>query len=80
MSPRPLAARTWTALTGQQVNGVLAIDVVGVQQLLEATGPVTVNGESVSAANVEQFLFHDQYAGVSDSTAGAPQRQDALGH
>ena len=75
----PLAARTWTALTGQQLDGVLAIDVVGVQQLLEATGPVTVNGESVSAANVEQYLFHDQYAGVSDNAAGAPQRQDALG-
>ena len=75
----PLAAQTWTALTGQQLDGVLAIDVVGVQQLLEATGPVMVNGESVSAANVEQYLFHDQYAGLSDSAAGAPERQDALG-
>ncbi len=75
----PLAARTWTALTGQQLDGVLAIDVVGVQQLLEATGPVTVNGESVSAATVEQYLFHDQYAGATDNTAGSPERQDALG-
>ena len=36
----PLAARMWTALTGQQVNGVMALDVVGVKQLLVATGPV----------------------------------------
>jgi hypothetical protein len=75
----PLAARMWTALTGQPVDGVLAIDVAGVRQLLVATGPVVVNGQTISADNVEQYLLHDQYADLTDAAAGADERQDALG-
>ncbi len=74
-----LAAQMWAALTGQQVNGVLALDVEGVRQLLEATGPVQVNGQTISADNVVTFLLHDQYAGLSDNAAGTAARKDALG-
>ncbi len=74
-----LAARMWKASTGQQVNGVMAIDVVGVQQLLQATGPVVADGRTVSADNVEQFLLHDQYAGLNSESGDSGQRQDALG-
>ena len=67
-----LAASMWKADTGQSVDGVLAIDVQGLQELLEVTGPVTTSsGAVVSAANVDQLLLHDQYAGEtysSDST------------
>jgi Protein of unknown function (DUF4012) len=72
----PLAAQMWTKLTGQPVNGVMALDVAGVKQLLVATGPVVVAGQTVSADNVEQYLLHDQYVGLTD---GGGQRQDALG-
>ena len=72
----PLAAHMWTALTGQPVNGVMALDVAGVKQLLVATGPVVVDGQTISADNVEQYLLHDQYVGLTD---GGGQRQDALG-
>ncbi len=75
----PLAARMWQAATGQHVDGVLAIDVAGLQQILSATGPVEVAGQSVGAANVEQYLLHDQYAGLTDSTLGVVDRQDELG-
>ncbi len=75
----PLAARMWTALTGQTVDGVLALDVAGLEKLLEATGPVVVDGQTIGAGNVEQFLLHDQYAGLSDNAADANDRQDALG-
>jgi hypothetical protein len=75
----PLAARMWTTLTGQPVNGVIALDVAGLQQLLEATGPVVADGQTVSADNVEQFLLHDQYAGLTDNAADANDRQDELG-
>ncbi|MGO8871928.1 MAG: DUF4012 domain-containing protein [Acidimicrobiales bacterium] len=75
----PLAARMWTTLTGQQVNGVIAIDVAGLRQLLEATGPVESDGQTVSADNVEQYLLHDQYEGLTDNSTGSTQRQDALG-
>ncbi len=74
----PLAARMWTALTGQQVDGVLALDTVAVQQLLEATGPVQVGAQSIDAANAVQYLMHGQYAGLTDA-GGSQQRQDALG-
>jgi hypothetical protein len=75
----PLAAKMWTKLTGQSVNGVIALDVAGVQQLLTATGPVVVNGQTVSSDNVEQYLLHDQYVGLSDNPADSAGRQDALG-
>ena len=69
----PLAAQMWKAKTGQAVDGVVAIDVGGLQDLLEVTGPVTTaTGQVVSSSNVEQVLLHDQYVGqtyTSDSTA-----------
>jgi hypothetical protein len=69
----PLAARMWKASTGQSVDGVLVIDVAGLQDLLQVTGPVTTStGQVVSSSNVEQILLHDQYVGEnygSDSTA-----------
>ncbi len=75
----PLAARMWTAMTGQRVNGVMALDVAGLKQLLGVTGPVVADGRTISADNVEQYLLHDQYAGLTDASAGGEQRQDALG-
>ncbi len=75
----PLAARMWTTLTDQPVDGVLALDVVGLRQLLQATGPVTVDGNTIGADNVEQFLLHDQYDGLSDNSTGGDSRVDALG-
>ena len=39
-----LAARMWAARTGQQVDGVLAVDVAGLRQILTATGPVEAGG------------------------------------
>ncbi len=75
----PLAARMWAARTGQAVDGVLAVDIVGLRQILTATGPVQSAGVTVSADNVEQYLMHDQYAGLSDDSAGNAARADALG-
>jgi hypothetical protein len=75
----PLAAQMWTTLTGQKVDGVLSLDVAGVRQLLEATGPVVVDGQTISADNVEQYLLHDQYNGLTADPAGAATRQDGLG-
>jgi hypothetical protein len=73
----PLAARMWYAATGQRVDGVLAIDVESLQEMLGVTGPVsTPSGQVVTADNVAQFLLHDQYVGESygsDSTARVDQ-------
>ncbi len=75
----PLAARMWEASTGQHIDGVLALDVVGLRQILEATGPVEVNGKLVGADNVEATLLHDQYAGLTNTATADAGRQDALG-
>lgn len=75
----PLAARMWRASTGQAVDGVLALDVVGLRQILSATGPVQVGDRTVDAGNVEAYLLHDQYDGLSDSATADAGRQDALG-
>ena len=75
----PLAAQMWTAQTGQAVDGVLALDVVGLRQLLEASGPVQVGGQTVTAQTVEQYLLHDQYAGLDGTAAASGDRHDALG-
>jgi hypothetical protein len=75
----PLAARMWTARTGQPVDGVIALDVAGLRQLLVATGPVQVGGTTVSADNVEQYLLHDQYDGLTYTSPASSDREDALG-
>jgi hypothetical protein len=75
----PLAARMWTAATGQPVDGVIALDVAGLRQLLVATGPVQVGATTVSADDVEQYLLHDQYDGLTYTSPASSDRQDALG-
>ena len=74
----PLAASMWKADTGQTVDGVLALDVQGLQELLTVTGPVTTaSGQVVSASTVDQLLLHDQYVGET-LTSDPTQRIDDL--
>lgn len=73
-----LAVRMWqVANPGAAVDGVLALDPVALQQMLEATGPV----EEVNADNVIGLLLHDQYsvldAGLTFEVQQA--RRDVLG-
>jgi hypothetical protein len=75
----PLAARMWTSLTGQPIDGVLSLDVAGLRQLLVATGPVQVDGATVSADNVEQYLLVQQYVGLTYAAGSSTVRRDALG-
>ena len=74
----PLAASMWKASTGQTVDGVITIDVQGLQELLEVTGPVTTStGQVVSASTVDQLLLHDQYVGET-YTSNPANRIDEL--
>ncbi|MGA2522124.1 MAG: DUF4012 domain-containing protein [Acidimicrobiales bacterium] len=83
----PLAVQMWEAETGQHVDGVLAVDVEALHQLLEVTGPVTLpSGEEVFPSDVVQLLLHNQYEGESDAQtnqqaqieAGREERLGAL--
>jgi hypothetical protein len=59
------------------VDGVIAVDVVALRNVLDATGPIMVDGAPVDAERVEQLLLHDQYAGtVAEATS--PARRDRL--
>ncbi|MFD1536117.1 DUF4012 domain-containing protein [Nonomuraea guangzhouensis] len=67
LSPHfPYAANTWTSLwerqTGQQLDGALATDPVGLSYLLRLIGPVTLpSGETVTAENVIGLTEQEAY-------------------
>ena len=67
----PIAARLWVASGHASVRSVVAVDVAGLADLLQATGPVVVAGRELSAANAVTFLDQTQYDGVSAYGAGA---------
>ena len=80
MTPRfdasaELAVEMWKYRTGQDVDGVLAIDPVALQSLLRATGPVDVEGTTVTADSVLQDVFLDQYRSTGDDIANAARRE-----
>ena len=71
LSPRfdvqaPLAARMWEAGGRPPVDGVLVLDPVAFSGLLQATGPVDVDGRSVGAGSVVRDLLYDQYIRYSE--------------
>ncbi len=73
------AARMWEAARGQSVDGVLALDVIALQALLAATGPIEVEGGQLDADSVLQDLLHDQYVGLDPADpAGQEARRGRL--
>ena len=66
-----LASAHWEANTGQEVDGVLAVDPEALSLLLEATGPVTVGGIELRPENAASVLLRDAYARLPD-----PAEQD----
>lgn len=53
----------WMNATGLQLDGVISIDPVVLSQMLEVTGPVTLDdGEQITADNALQVLLSDSYA------------------
>lgn len=56
-----VAADMWNALTGQQVEGVMVLDPVGLATLMSVTGAVEVDGRTIEADAVIRELLFDQY-------------------
>lgn len=80
MTPRfdagaELAVKMWKYRTGQELDGVLTIDPVALQALLRATGPLDVDGTTVSADSVLQDVFLDQYRSTGDDVANSARRE-----
>ncbi|MFF2623488.1 DUF4012 domain-containing protein [Oerskovia jenensis] len=57
----PLAAAMWQASKGQAVDGVLTLDPVALSYLLEATGPVDVEGATIDSGNAVDVLLSEAY-------------------
>ncbi|GAB2478931.1 DUF4012 domain-containing protein [Jatrophihabitans fulvus] len=68
------AARIWAGmyekLSGQRIDGVLALDPTVLAYFLAGTGPVTARGQVVSAQNVVALLQRDQYQIFRDDFTG----------
>jgi hypothetical protein len=75
----PVAARMWEELTGQRVDGVLAVDVELIRAVLEATGPVAVDGSALDSSTVVGRLLYDQYHGADFTDPVQADRRDELG-
>jgi hypothetical protein len=57
----PLAAQMWVAAGNRPVDGVMVLDPVALGGLLQATGPVEVEGRQFDQHNIEEELLHAQY-------------------
>jgi hypothetical protein len=72
----PYAAQIWAAMwrkvSGEQVDGVLAIDPTAIAYFLDVMRPITVSGQLVTGANVVDLTERQQYALFPDDA----QRKD----
>jgi hypothetical protein len=84
MTPRfpttgALLQRMWAASGAPPVDGVLVLDPVAASQLLRVVGPVTVDGQKVSAGRSLKLFLHDQYLKYDAKKAGSKDdRRDYL--
>jgi hypothetical protein len=64
--------------TGTDVDGVIGIDVVGLQALLKLTGPVTVPGipEAITAQNAAYVLLDKLYSGLLPGSPQGPRIEE----
>jgi hypothetical protein len=84
MSPRfaenaQLAQEMWKAKTGETLDGVIAIDPIGLRALIEVSGPVVANGKLITKDNVirEMLLqsYLDYQSNPNDPNSGAAPNQ-----
>lgn len=82
VSPRfdasaPLAAQMWVASGHSPVDGVIALDAVALQGVLQATGPVEMAGRQITAKTVVDELLNIQYFRYDDTQTSL--RREELG-
>jgi hypothetical protein len=64
-----LMAARWRLETGQEVDGVLSVDPVALSYLLEATGPITVDGRRLTSGTFVDEILHEPYLRYQDDPA-----------
>jgi hypothetical protein len=80
VSPRfsttaPLLASEYEAATGTKVDGVVLIDIVGLQKVVAANGK-TEDGTSLPATQIIPELLHDQYIAIDGTLIGSHQQRE----
>jgi hypothetical protein len=70
-----LAAQMWKAKTGEDVDGVLALDPLALRALVKVSGPVEVEGTRIDADNIVNEILLKQYI---DYAAANPNPEDDL--
>jgi hypothetical protein len=75
------AAQMWKATGRGDVDGVLAVDAIGLQAIVRATGEVAVSEHALSADEVPDYVLHDQYEQFADNGGDIDQesRREAIG-
>lgn len=71
----PVAVALAEASGWGPLDGVLVVDAVALRDLLEVTGPVTVDGQAVTAAGVLDEVLHEAYR-RADVTGDQDRRTD----
>jgi hypothetical protein len=68
-----LMKQRWEEVHPERLNGVISLDAVAISYLLEATGPLSVDGYDLTADNAVDVLINQIYIDRPD-----PQAQDAF--
>ena len=75
----PSAARVigglWQAQSGDRVDGVIGVDPLAMAAVLRVTGAVRLDGRTLTAAGVADFVMRGQYA---EGDPRAPERKQRL--
>jgi hypothetical protein len=75
---RVIAAK-WARLTGQRIDGVIALDGQALQDLLSGSGPLDVGGgRTVQPGDLADYLAVGQYEGLSLDPSQIAGRKDRL--
>jgi hypothetical protein len=73
-------AQRWKVQTGEQVDGVLAVDAVALSDLLEGSGPVEVApGQSIPPAGIPDFLALGQYVAAPGDAQQFARKEQLTG-
>ena len=63
-----LAVQMWRAAGRGEVDGVIAVDAIGLQAIVAATGPVETGAGAMDEERIVRHLLHDQYLDLGDAT------------
>ncbi len=63
----PQALTMWQSMTGEQLDGVFAIDPLVLEAVLGVVGDIEVDGVRFGADNVVDYLLSEQYEAFSDA-------------